>query len=102
MEGKASVKSSQEWLPSELDPYDAATYKTGKPYVAAVLLSYLPSFSVGDGKEYVSSNRGRRNIGSVTYKNVPLKAGTDYLVFQRAYISKVFWHCIDPFFLPKF
>jgi len=88
VENSASVKAPQEWLPSELGPYDEATYRVGKPYVAAVLSSYVSSFSVGDGKDYFSSNRRRRNVGSVTYKNAPLKANTDYLVFQRAYVSQ--------------
>ena len=83
-----SAKPPQEWLPSELGPYDAATYKAGKPYVAAVLSRYVSSFLVGDGNDYLSSNRKRRNVGSVTYKNVPLKANTGYLVFQRAYVSQ--------------
>ena len=89
MENSASVKAPQEWLPSELGPYDAATYRVGKPYVAAVLSSYVSSFSVGNGKDYFSSNRRRRNVVSVTYKNVQLKANTYYLAFQRAYVSQV-------------
>ena len=89
MEGSTSAKSPDEWLPSELGPYDASTYRAGKPYVTAVLSSYVPKFSVGDGKEYSLSNRQRRNIGNVIYKNVPLKANTDYLIFQRAYASQV-------------
>ena len=89
MEGKTSAKSPGEWLPSQLGPYDASTYKTGKPYVTAVLSSYVSKFPVGDGKEYSLSNRKRRNVGGVVYKNVPLKANTQYLVFQRAYVSQV-------------
>ena len=89
MEGSTSAKSPDKWLPKELGPYDASTYKAGKPYVTAVLSSYVPKFSIGDGKEYSLSNRKRRNIGSAIYKNVALKANTEYLVFQRAYVSQV-------------
>ena len=89
MEGSTSAKPPDEWLPSELGPYDASTYRAGKPYVTAVLSSYVPKFSVGDGKEYSLSSRKRRNIGNVIYKNVPLKANTEYVAFQRAYVSKV-------------
>ena len=89
LEGNASSKNPNEWLPSELGPYDASTYTTGKPYITAVLSSYVAKFSVGDGKEYSLSNRKRRNVGSVIYKNVPLKADTEYLIFQRAYVSQV-------------
>ena len=89
MEGSVSSQSPDEWLPSELGPYDEATYKAGIPYITGVLSSYVGNFSIGDEKEYVSSNRKRRNIGSLVYKNVPLKANTKYLVFQRAYVSQV-------------
>ena len=89
MEGKASAKSPNEWLSSELGPYDASTYKVGKPYIAAVLSSYVQNISIGDGKDYSLSNRKRRNIGSIIYKNVPLKSNTEYFVFQRAYVSEV-------------
>ena len=89
MEGNTSSKNPNEWQPSELGPYDASAYKTGKPYITAVLSSYVSKFSVGDGKKYSLSNRKRRNVGSVTYENVPLKANTEYLIFQRAYVSQV-------------
>ena len=89
MEGSTSAKSSDKWHPKELGPYDASTYKVGKPYIAAVLSSYVQNISIGDGNDYSLSNRKRRNIGSIIYKNVPLKANTEYLVFQRAYVSEV-------------
>ena len=89
MEGKTSSKNPKEWQPNELGPYDASTYTTGKPYITAVLSSYVANFSIGDGKEYSLSNRKRRNVGSVIYKNVPLKANTEYLIFQRAFVSQV-------------
>ena len=89
MEGNTSAKSPDEWLPNELGPYDASTYAAGKPYVTAVLSSYVSKFPVGDGKEYSSSTRKRRNVGNTNYRNVPLKENTQYLVFQRAYVSQV-------------
>ena len=89
MEGSTAGKSPDEWLPSELGPYDESTYSAGKPYVTAVLSSHVPKFSVGDGKEYSSSTRKRRNVGTTIYKNAPLKENTEYLVFQRAYVSQV-------------
>ena len=100
-ESSSLSKSPDEWLPSQLGPYDATTYKTGKPYVTAVLSSYATTFVIGDGREYKVSRRKRRNIGSGTYKNVPLKPNTEYHVFQRAYISQVCLEIITnlPFFL---
>ena len=89
MEGSSSAKSPEEWLPSELGPYDVSTYSAGKPYVTAVLSSYVPKFSIGDGKEYSLSTRKRRGIGTTIYKNVRLKANTEYIVFHRAFISQV-------------
>ena len=89
MEGNTSSKDPNEWKPSEMGPYDETTFKAGKPYITAVLSSYVTKFSIGDGKEYSLLNRKRRNIGIVTYKNVPLKANTEYLIFQRAYVSQV-------------
>ena len=89
LEGSSSPKSSNEWLPSELGPYDALTYKVGKPYIAVVLSSYVQNISIGDGRKYSLSNRKRRNVGSVVYKNVALKGNTEYLVFQRAFVSQV-------------
>ena len=83
------MKSAADWLPSELGPYDASTYTAGKPYITAVLSSYVSKISVGDGKEYSSSTRQRRNVGATIYKNAPLKDNTEYLVFQRAYVSQV-------------
>jgi len=88
MEGSTSSKSPDEWLPSELRSYDDATYEAGIPYITAVLSSHVGNFSIGDGKEYLSSKRKRRSFGSVSYRNVPLKAKTKYLVFQRAYVSQ--------------
>ena len=89
MEGSTSFKSPGKFLPTELSPYDKSTYRAGKPYVAAVLSSYTPVFQIGDGKEYKLSNRRKRNVERVIYKNIPLKASTEYFVFQRAYISPV-------------
>jgi len=87
-ESSSLSKSPDEWLPSQLGPYDASTSKTGQPYVTAILSSYMSKFVIGDGKEYKASSRIRRNVGSGTYKNVPLKPNTEYLVFQRAYVSQ--------------
>ena len=89
MEGNTSLKNPNEWQPSELGPYEASTHKTGKPYITAVLSSYVSTFTVGDGKKYTLSNRKRQDVGSVTFENVPLKANTDYLIFHRAYVSQV-------------
>ena len=89
MEGSRSSKPSTKWTPIELGPYDASTYKAGKPYITAVLSSYAPNISIGDGKVYSSSKRKRRSIGNIICKNVALKANTEYLIFQRAYVSKV-------------
>jgi len=88
MEGNTSSKSPDKFLRTELGPYDQSTYEAGIPYVAAVLSSYAPKFSVGDGKEYKVSKRRKRNVESVIYKNIPLKANTEYFVFQRAYVSQ--------------
>ena len=103
-ESSSLSKSPDDWLPSQLGPYDATTYKTGKPYVTAVLSSYASTFVIGDGKEYKASSRVRRNVGSLTYNNVPLKPNTAYRVFQRAYISQVCFEIIDnlPIFLSVF
>ena len=89
MEGNTSSKLPDKLLRTELGPYDESTYRAGIPYVAAVLSSYAPKFSVGDGKEYKVSNRRKRNVEPVIYKNIPLKANTEYFVFQRAYVSQV-------------
>ena len=87
LEGNTSAKSPDKWLPSELGPYNVSTYKAGKPYITAVLTSYQIKFSIGDNKEYKLSNN--TNASVVIYKNVALKANTEYLVFQRAYLSEV-------------
>lgn len=89
MESNSTSKDPKDWQPSELRPYDAATYKSGMPYITAVLSFYVSTFAVGDGKDYKISSRIRRNAGIATYVNVPLKENTAYLVFQRAYVSQV-------------
>ena len=93
MEGNSSTKSPSKWLPSELGPYNASTYAAGQPYITAVLSSYIQNISIGDKNVYRLSNE------SIAYVNVALKSSTEYLVFQRAYISEVrflifFFNCI--------
>ena len=83
MQGNASAKSPSKWLPSELGPYNASTYTAGDPYVTAVLSSYIQNISIGDGNVYSLPNE------SIVYKNVVLKESTEYLLFQRAYVSEV-------------
>ena len=83
MEGNSSTKSPSKWLPSELGPYNASTYAAGQPYITAVLSSYIQNISIGDKNVYRLSNE------SIAYVNVALKSSTEYLVFQRAFLSEV-------------
>ena len=84
-------KDPQQYTVNELEPYNAATYKPGTPYITAEIssASFVSKFSIGDGKDYSRSGRKRRNTGGVKYTNVPLKPSTQYSVFQRVFISDV-------------
>ena len=88
--GTSQVKHPDNFSPSDLGPYDSSTYVPGKAYVTGVLSSFTSKFEIGNGKEYSVSTRRRRNVGGQKYNNVPLKQNTEYMVFQRAYVSQVF------------
>ncbi|XP_065069552.1 receptor-type tyrosine-protein phosphatase S-like isoform X2 [Rhopilema esculentum] len=83
----SKVKDPLDWKPSELGPYDSSTHISSTPYIAGVLYNYVVKFEIGNGKEYESSGRRRRNADQVKYINAPLKPNTEYVVFQRAYLS---------------
>ncbi|XP_065061673.1 uncharacterized protein LOC135688684, partial [Rhopilema esculentum] len=83
----SKVKDPLDWKPSELGPYDSSTHISSTPYITGVLYNYVAKFEIGNGKEYESSGRRRRNADQVKYINAPLKPNTEYVVFQRAYLS---------------
>eukprot|EP00794_Sanderia_malayensis_P003700 gene3700-4220_t len=64
----------------------------GLPYITANLKSIPPggrTFVVGDGKTYsnTSTTRKRRSTGQDSYVNGKLNPGSEYRVFQRAFVS---------------
>ncbi|XP_065069554.1 uncharacterized protein LOC135694661 isoform X2 [Rhopilema esculentum] len=83
----SKVKDPLDWKPSELGPYDSSTHISSTPYITGVLYNYVAKFEIGNGKEYESSGRRRRNADQVKYINALLKPNTEYVVFQRAYLS---------------
>ena len=101
----ANLRDPSRYTLKELGPYNAATYKPGTPYVAAEIssASFVNKFFIGDGKDYLRSNRKRRHTRGIKYSNIALKPDTPYSVFQRAFLSNVSKPSVSSFlqFFPR-
>lgn len=82
---------NEELKPDQLQAFNKSN--PSKPYITGVFKDYNKTFTVGDGKEYVSTAT-KPFSGSVPYSgmvftNVGLKSGESYWIAVRAYEDKV-------------
>ena len=86
----AKFRLTEEPKLSELKAFNESNPMV--PYITMAFTAhdFNDTITIGNGKTYsLPFSRNKRSLGSVDYRNVPLKTATDYFILIRAHENQV-------------